>query len=64
MKKVLVLGAGMVARPLVAYLLAKDDLAVTVADVDGRGRRPWSWVAASGKGLSLSMPATSPPWAR
>ncbi len=35
MKKVLVLGAGMVARPLVAYLTARPDLTVTVADVDG-----------------------------
>lgn len=34
MKKVLVLGAGMVARPLVACLLARDDLKLTLADVD------------------------------
>ncbi|HOW85504.1 MAG TPA: saccharopine dehydrogenase C-terminal domain-containing protein [Candidatus Aminicenantes bacterium] len=34
MKKVLVLGAGLVARPLVNYLLDQPDFAVTVADVE------------------------------
>ena len=34
MKKVLVLGAGLVARPLVNYLLGQPDYAVTVADVE------------------------------
>jgi saccharopine dehydrogenase (NADP+, L-glutamate forming) len=34
MKKVLVLGAGLVARPLVNYLLGQPDLSVTVADVE------------------------------
>jgi saccharopine dehydrogenase (NADP+, L-glutamate forming) len=33
MKQVLVLGAGMVARPLVEYLLAQPDLAVEVLDI-------------------------------
>jgi saccharopine dehydrogenase (NADP+, L-glutamate forming) len=32
MKKVLLLGAGFVARPLARYLLAQDDLALTVVD--------------------------------
>ena len=34
MKKVLVLGAGLVARPLVDYLLGLEDFSVVVADVD------------------------------
>ncbi len=34
MKKVLVLGAGLVAGPLVKYLLDQPDFAVTVADVE------------------------------
>lgn len=32
MKQILVLGAGLVARPLVRYLLAQDDIKVTLAD--------------------------------
>ncbi len=55
MKKVLVLGAGMVARPLVAYLLAKDDLAVTVTDVDGA--RAAALVAGAARGSSLALDA-------
>jgi len=40
MKKVLVLGAGLVARPLVDYLLQQPDFLVTVADVEaGRAAR-------------------------
>ncbi len=40
MKKVLVLGAGLVARPLVNYLLGQPDFYVTVADVEaGRASR-------------------------
>jgi saccharopine dehydrogenase-like NADP-dependent oxidoreductase len=40
MKKVLVLGAGLVARPLVNYLLEQPDFQVTVADVEaGRAAR-------------------------
>ncbi len=40
MKNALVLGAGLVARPLVEYLLARPDIAVTVADVEaGRAAR-------------------------
>ena len=53
MKKVLVLGAGMVARPLVAYLVARDDLAVTVADVDGARAAALVAGHANGKGLPL-----------
>lgn len=34
MKKALVLGAGLVARPLVNYLLNQSDITVTVADVE------------------------------
>jgi len=40
MKKVLVLGAGLVAKPLVNYLLEQPDFHVTVADVEaGRSAR-------------------------
>jgi len=40
MKKILVLGAGLVARPLVNYLLGQPDISVTVADVEaGRAAR-------------------------
>jgi saccharopine dehydrogenase-like NADP-dependent oxidoreductase len=40
MKKVLILGAGLVARPLVDYLLEQPDLHVTVADVEaGRAEK-------------------------
>ena len=53
MKKVLVLGAGMVARPLVAYLAARPDLAVTVADVDGDRARVLAAGAPNGDGLAL-----------
>ena len=34
MKNVLILGAGMVTRPMVDYLLKHDNIAVTLADVD------------------------------
>jgi saccharopine dehydrogenase (NADP+, L-glutamate forming)/spermidine synthase len=34
MKKVLVIGAGLVSRPLVSYLLGREDFEVTVADVE------------------------------
>ncbi len=40
MKKVLVLGAGLVARPLVNYLLGQPDYSVTVADMEaGRAEK-------------------------
>jgi len=40
MKKVLVLGAGLVAKPLVNYLLGQPDFFVTVADMEaGRAAR-------------------------
>ncbi len=53
MKNVLVLGAGMVARPLVASLLARPDLAVTVTDVDGA--RAQALVDGSAHGRSLAL---------
>ncbi len=34
MKKILVLGAGLVAGPMVRYLLEREDFRVVVADVD------------------------------
>ena len=53
MKNVLVLGAGMVAPPLVRYFLARPDLAVTVADVDGA--RAAALVSGSAHGRSLAL---------
>lgn len=53
MKKVLVLGAGMVARPLVRYLLAREGVAVTVADVDQGRATALVAGAANGRGLAL-----------
>jgi saccharopine dehydrogenase-like NADP-dependent oxidoreductase len=54
-KKVLVLGAGMVSGPLVRYLLDRPDLDVTVADVEAD--RASAAVAGSprGKGLALDV---------
>ena len=34
MKRILVLGAGLVAKPLVDYLATSDGLELTVADID------------------------------
>lgn len=53
MKKVLVLGAGLVARPLVNYLLEQPDFQVTVADVEaGRAAR---LVAGHPRGTALVL---------
>jgi saccharopine dehydrogenase (NADP+, L-glutamate forming)/spermidine synthase len=52
-KKVLVLGAGMVSRPLVHYLLGRDDLAVTVADVESE--RATAVVAGSARGRGVAV---------
>lgn len=53
MKNVLVLGAGLVARPLVSYLLDLADLAVTVADVEpDRAER---LVAGHPRGRAVSL---------
>jgi saccharopine dehydrogenase (NADP+, L-glutamate forming) len=54
-KKVLVLGAGMVSRPLVRHLLGREDLDVTVADVE-RGRAA-ATVAGSARGKALTLDA-------
>jgi saccharopine dehydrogenase (NADP+, L-glutamate forming)/spermidine synthase len=54
-KKVLVLGAGMVSRPLVHYLLGRGDLEVTVADVEvGRAAAAVAG-SARGKGLRVDV---------
>jgi saccharopine dehydrogenase (NADP+, L-glutamate forming) len=55
MKKVLVLGAGMVARPLARRLLARPDFEVTVADACGD--RAARLVAGSPTGRSLTLDA-------
>jgi saccharopine dehydrogenase (NADP+, L-glutamate forming)/spermidine synthase len=54
-KKVLVLGAGMVSAPLVRYMLERPDLEVTVADVEAE--RAAAAVAGSprGKGLAVDV---------
>ena len=53
MKQVLVMGAGMVARPLVTYLLEREDFALTVADIDGDGAR--AVVAGHERGTALAV---------
>jgi len=55
MKHVLVMGAGMVARPAVTYLLGRGDLTVTVTDVDGA--RAQALVAGSQRGTALAVDA-------
>jgi saccharopine dehydrogenase (NADP+, L-glutamate forming)/spermidine synthase len=54
-KKVLVLGAGMVSRPLVHYLLDRPELEVTVADVEGERATASVAGSARGKGLALDV---------
>jgi saccharopine dehydrogenase (NADP+, L-glutamate forming) len=53
MKNVLILGAGLVARPLVNYLLDLPDLAITVADVEPA--RAEKLVAGRPRGRALSL---------
>lgn len=53
MKRVLVLGAGMVSGPLVRYLLDRPDLEVTVADVEGA--RAAAAVEGSARGRALEL---------
>ena len=53
MKQVLVMGAGMVARPLVTYLLEREDFALTVADIDGARAR--AVVAGHERGTALAV---------
>ena len=55
MKKVLVLGAGMVSGPLVRYLLDRPDLEVTVADVEAERAAAAVAGSARGKGLALDV---------
>ena len=55
MKKVLVLGAGMVSGPLVRYLLDRPDLEVTVADVEAERARAAVAGSARGKGLAVDV---------
>jgi saccharopine dehydrogenase (NADP+, L-glutamate forming) len=53
MKNVLILGAGLVARPLVNYLLDLPELAITVADVEPA--RAEKLVAGRPRGRALSL---------
>lgn len=58
MKKVLVLGAGLVAPPLVRYLLDQPDLNVTVADLElDKARR---LVQNHDRGSAIHLPADDP----
>jgi saccharopine dehydrogenase (NADP+, L-glutamate forming) len=54
-KKILVLGAGMVSGPLVRYLLDRPDLEVTVADVEAERARAAVAGSARGKGLEVDV---------
>lgn len=55
MKRVLVLGAGLVSRPLVAHLAAYDDVALTVADLDpGKAERVLRG-CARGRALGVTL---------
>ncbi len=53
MKNVLILGAGLVARPLVSYLLGLPELSVTVADVEPA--RAEKLVAGHPRGRAVSL---------
>jgi len=53
-KRVLVLGAGLVSRPLVRYLTGFADLTVTVADLDWAKAAEVLGGAANGRAVSLS----------
>ena len=55
MKTVLVLGAGLVAGPLVRYLLEQDGIAVTVADVYLEKAQRLIGTAANGTALELDV---------
>jgi len=55
MKRVVVMGSGMVARPLVRYLLGRSDIALTVTDVDGD--RAQALVAGSERGTARAVDA-------
>lgn len=55
MKKVLVLGAGLVARPLVSYLLSQPDIHLTLADMDEH--RVAQLLAGHARGSALRLDA-------
>jgi len=55
MKRVLVLGAGLVSRPLVSHLAGFADIALTVADLDGAKAAQVLGGAERGRALSLSL---------
>ncbi|MGZ4886860.1 MAG: saccharopine dehydrogenase NADP-binding domain-containing protein, partial [Candidatus Aminicenantales bacterium] len=60
MKKILVFGAGLVAKPLVRYLLDQPDFRVVVADVEpGRASRVVSG-HPRGESLALSIEDKAP----
>ena len=55
MKRVLVLGAGLVSRPLVSYLTGFPDIALTLCDLDGAKAAQVLGGAARGRALALSL---------
>jgi len=55
MKRVLVLGAGLVSRPLVRHLAESPDIALTVADLDGAKAAQVLGGNERGRALALSL---------
>jgi len=55
MKRVLVLGAGLVSRPLVSYLTVFPDIALTLCDLDGAKAAEVLGGAERGRALALSL---------
>lgn len=55
MKRVLVLGAGLVSRPLVSHLAGLPDVALTLCDLDGAKAAQVLGGAARGRALALSL---------
>ena len=55
MKRVLVLGAGLVSRPLVSYLTGFPDIALTLCDLDGAKAAKVLGGAARGRALALPL---------
>ena len=56
MKHVVIMGAGMVARPAIAYLRERRNVMVTATDVDGV--RAKALVAGSPRGTALALDAS------
>ncbi|MFP4548607.1 MAG: saccharopine dehydrogenase C-terminal domain-containing protein [Fidelibacterota bacterium] len=55
MKKIIVMGAGLVSRPLVKYLLSIDGFALTLGDIDQSRAADIIGNAANGKAIALDV---------